>query len=181
MNDLLFAGWSHIGRTALLGLMAYVLLIVFLRVSGKRTLAKMNAFDLVVTVALGSCLATILLSKQVSLAQGMTAFATLILLQYLIAWTSVHSRLVRRLAKSEPTLLLCRGRFLSEAMGRERVTEEEIRAAIRSAGLSAVEAVEAVVLETDGSLSVLPPSAGEATALIGVDGRSSARRGADPG
>lgn len=168
MPNVLFDGWTGIGRSALLGLLAYLALIVFLRLSGKRTLSKMNAFDLVVTVALGSCLATILLSDRVSLAQGATAFATLIALQYLIAWASVRSALVRGLAKSEPALLLRQGRFLNAAMRRERVTEAEVRAAIRNARILAVEEVEAVVLETDGSLSVLPRQAGEPSALVGV-------------
>jgi uncharacterized membrane protein YcaP (DUF421 family) len=70
---MIFDGWGSIARTAIVGVLAYAALVVLLRISGKRTLAKMNAFDLVVTVALGSTLATILLSKEVSLASGVAA------------------------------------------------------------------------------------------------------------
>jgi len=80
------------------GVLAYVALVVFLRVSGKRTLSKMNAFDLVVTVALGSTLATVLLSKDVALAEGVLAFALLISLQFVVTWSSVRARWVRQLA-----------------------------------------------------------------------------------
>ena len=66
------------------------LLLLLLRVSGKRTLTRMNAFDLVVTVALGSTLATVLLTKSVALADGLVAFAVLILLQYGLTWLSVR-------------------------------------------------------------------------------------------
>jgi uncharacterized membrane protein YcaP (DUF421 family) len=86
-------------------------LVAVLRISGKRTLAKMNAFDLVVTVALGSTLATILLSKDVALAEGVLALAVLVLLQFVVAWSAVRSRLVRRLAKSSPQIVLSQGRF----------------------------------------------------------------------
>ncbi len=65
-----FDSWSAMGRTVVVGVLAYLALVLLLRVSGKRTLSKMNAFDLVVTVALGSTLATVLLSTSVALARG---------------------------------------------------------------------------------------------------------------
>ena len=76
---MLFQGWEGIARTILVGVLAYVLLVVFLRISGKRTLAKLNAFDLVVTVALGSTLSAILLQESVALAEGAAALALLIM------------------------------------------------------------------------------------------------------
>lgn len=167
---MLFQNWTGLLRTLVVGILAYVVLVLALRVSGKRTLSKMSAFDLVVTVALGSTLASIILTKDVALAEGVLAFCLLIALQYAVAWTSVRSKSVRRLVKSEPKMLLCRGEFLHGAMRVERVTEEEVHAAIRSQGFATVEEVEAVVLETDGSFSVIK-SEGEgrqATSLAGV-------------
>ncbi|MDO9269789.1 MAG: DUF421 domain-containing protein [Methylobacter sp.] len=138
-------------RVVIVGTLAYLSLVLLLRVSGKRTLSKMNAFDLVVTVAIGSTLATVLLSKDVALADGVVAFTLLIGLQYVITWLSVRSRRVENLIKAEPSLLYFNGRFLHEALKGERVTEAEVR----SQGLSEMESVAAVVLETDGSLTVL--------------------------
>ncbi len=135
-----FDGWPNLGRVLIVGVLAYLGLIVLLRLSGKRTLAKMNAFDCVVTVALGSTLATVLLSKDVALAKGLAAFATLIALQFIIAWLSVRSQMVSGFVKSEPSLLLYRGRFLHEALRRERVTEGEIRSAVRQGGHGTLEA-----------------------------------------
>jgi uncharacterized membrane protein YcaP (DUF421 family) len=165
---MLFDDWSGIMRTVVVGTLAYAALVVLLRVSGKRTLAKMNAFDFVVTVALGSTLATILLSKDVALAEGVTAFLTLIGLQYAIAWAQVRSARVQRLVKSEPRLLLFEGRLLDDAMQAERVTREEVLAAIRSEGILSVEEAGAVVLETDGTFAVMKRSKGDASALRSV-------------
>ena len=148
-------GWEYVARVLLMGVSAYVALILFLRLSGSRTLAKLSAFDLVVTVALGSTLATILLNRDVTLVEGVTAFATLILLQFAIAKLSVCTRVVERLVRSQAQVLVVDGVFDSEALRRERVTREEILSAIRSAGIGDVESVAAVVLETDGSLSVI--------------------------
>lgn len=155
MENLFFDGWPPLLRTTITGILAYVCLIAFLRIAGKRLLSKMNAFDLVITVSLGSTLASILLNKDVTLAQGVLALAILVGLQFLITWSSIRARWIRRLVSGEPSLLLHRGEFLRVAMRRERVTEDEVRAAIRAAGLHAVEKAEAVVLETDGSLSVV--------------------------
>ena len=153
--QIFFDGWASLGRTLVVGICAYVALVVLLRISGKRTLSKMNAFDFVVTVALGSTLATILLSQDVALAEGVLAFTTLIGLQFAITWSSVRAPWVRGVVTGEPTLLLYRGELLSDAMRRSRVTESEIHAALRTAGCSAAGEVAAVVLETDGSLSVV--------------------------
>ncbi len=155
MEKIFFNSWSDLFRVLIVGVLAYSSLVMFLRISGKRTLAKMNAFDLVVTVALGSTLATILLSKEVSLAEGLLALSLLIGLQYVIAWLSTRSRRVESLVKSEPAMLFHQGRFLPQAMQRERVTESEVRAAIRSEGIAGLDDVTAVVLETDGTFSIV--------------------------
>ncbi len=157
MQHLFFDHWSVLFRTVVIGVLSYASLILLLRISGKRTLSKMNAFDLVVTVSLGSTLATILLNKDVALGQGALALATLIALQFLITWSSIRSRWIRQLVAGEPALLLYRGKFLQAALRHERVTEDEVRAAVRAAGLSALADAEAVVLETDGSFSVVKP------------------------
>ncbi len=169
MTQMLFGSWGGLLRTLFVGVLAYVGLVGFLRISGKRTLAKMNAFDLVVTVALGSTLATVLLSKDVALAEGLLAFALLIGLQFTVTWTSVRVGAVRRAITGEPRMLLHRGVPLPEALRSARVTTEELLAAVRAAGVAVVSDVEAVVLETDGSFSVVGrPEHGPASSLDGV-------------
>lgn len=81
---MVFDSWFGLLRVLVVGTIAYAALVLLLRVSGKRTLAKLNAFDLIVTVALGSTLATVLLSKSVALVEGLAAFALLAGLQYLV-------------------------------------------------------------------------------------------------
>lgn len=147
--------WDNLYRVLVVGTLAYVALVLFLRISGKRTLTKLNAFDLVVTVALGSTLSAVLLNKSISLSEGVAAFGLLILLQFTITWLSVRFRAVEVIVKSEPTLLLRHGEFLDHAMREQRITHTEILSAIRSSGKANVKDIAAVILETDGSLSVL--------------------------
>jgi uncharacterized membrane protein YcaP (DUF421 family) len=152
---ILLADASTLGRTAIVGVLTYMALIFVLRASGKRTLSKMNAFDFVVTVALGSTLATILLNKDVSIAQGVVALTLLVALQFAITWSSVRLSWVRRIVTGEPTLLVSGGKCLPGAMRRERISDDEVQAAARSAGLDSLQQAEAIVLETDGSFSVI--------------------------
>lgn len=158
-------------RTLAVGGLGYMGLVLLLRLSGNRTLSKINSFDLVVTIAFGSVLASLMVTNSVSLAQGLTAIAWLIGLQYGITWLSVRSDFVNRIIKTNPTLLLHDGQFLHEAMGRVRVTEDEIRGALRQKGLGSLEQAAAVVLDTDGSLSVIGMAQrGNLDVLKGVQG-----------
>jgi uncharacterized membrane protein YcaP (DUF421 family) len=149
-----YDGWQGLVRVVVVGGAGYVALILLLRISGKRTLAKLNAFDFVVTVALGSILATLLLSSTVALAEGVTALALLVALQYAVAWASTRTRWVKRLVRSEPTLVYRDG-ILSEALRRVRLTSDELHQAARGRGHADLTTVTAIVLETDGSLSIL--------------------------
>ena len=174
---MLFSDWSTLGRIILVGTLAYLSLVLLLRVTGKRTLSKMNAFDLIVTVALGSTLATVLLSKDAALVDGVVAFALLIGLQYIITWLSVRSQTISRLVKATPTLLLYRGEVLHDALRRTRVVEAEVLASVRESGYLALEQVEAVVLETDGTFSVIQRSeAASPDALSNLSNYSDSRQ-----
>ena len=155
MNPIFFDGWPALGRTLVVGVLAYAAMVAILRISGNRTLSKMNAFDFIVTVALGSTLATVLLSKDVSLAEGVLALALLVALQFVVTWSSVRAGWVRRAVTGEAVLLLYQGELLEAAMRRARVTEGEVRVAVRAAGIRDLVDVEAMVLETDASFSVI--------------------------
>ena len=154
-SEMFYQDWTGIVRTLVVGVLAYVALVASLRVTGNRTLSKLNAFDLVVTVALGSVLASILLSESVALAEGVVAFLLLIGLQYLVAVLSVKSEGFAKLVRSEPRLLFHDGRPLERAMHEARVTRSELDAVMRTSGYTDESAVSAIVLESDGSFSVV--------------------------
>ena len=162
-----FDSWSDVLRVLAVGAAAYLALIVLLRISGKRTLSKLNAFDLVVTVALGSTLATILLSNDVSWMEGAVALALLIGLQLLVTWSSVRLRWARRAVTAEATVLVREGVVDDAAMRRQRVTQGELLQSLRASGVGGLDQVAAVVLETDGTLSVVPTAQrGDGSALL---------------
>lgn len=168
-----FSSWPDLLRTLVVGPLGYVSLLLFLRIAGKRSLSKLNAFDLVITVSLGSALATMFLSKDVTLADGALALGVLLGLQFAVSWSQLRFPAVRRLIKSEPRLLLYDGVLLDEALRDERVVRSEIFQVMRTSGFSSVADIHSIVLETDGTFSVMgrPSTEGTSTlvALPGVE------------
>lgn len=166
---MLIGDLSALVHTLVVGVLAYASLVVLLRISGKRTLSKWNAFDFIVTVAFGSVLATSFLSRDVSVVQSALAFGSLVALQFAVTWTSVRFRPMERLVKSSPTLLVYHGKLQHDTLRRERVSEVEVRSALRSHGVAKLEDVGALVLETDGSFSLLEALGTDAFALGDID------------
>lgn len=152
---MIFGNWDDLVRLLIVGCLGYTGLVVMLRISGSRTLAQMNAFDFVVTVALGSILASLIISKDVPLAQGLTAFGLLILLQFVVTSASIRYGWVKRIVSSEPRLLMRNGQFLESQMNASRMTEGDVLGAIRQHGVDDLSRVAAAVLETNGSVSVV--------------------------
>lgn len=121
----------------------------------------MNAFDFIVTIALGSCLATIALNRNIKLAEGALVYFTLIGLQFIITWTSVRVKKVKKIVSGQPVLLLHKGELLETTMKKERITIEEIYVAARTNGIGNLNEVEVIVLETTGDITVISKLGGD--------------------
>jgi uncharacterized membrane protein YcaP (DUF421 family) len=160
MNHSMFEdGWGPLVRIAVIGTLSYIVVVALLRYFGKRALTKMNAFDMIVTVAVGSAFASTVMTKDITLADGVVAFVLLLVLQRLFASLSIHLGWFGRYLKAQPLLVVYRGKILWEAAKKEQLGELEILGGIRNSGTAAVEDVFAMVLEPDGTFSVIPMSA----------------------
>lgn len=165
------ADWSVILRILLVGVAAWATLVVLLRVSGKRTLGKLSAFDFVTTVAIGSVLATAVIDPQTTWLAALTAMAVLVGAQFVVAQVTTWLPRGRWFVNASPALVVRQGRVLEEELRRVRLTRGELDQALRSGGQGSVTQVAAVVLEPDGSLSVIPRSAlGDGSSLLDVTG-----------
>ena len=153
MDNIFFDNWDSLFRTFLITILAYISLIAMLRISGKRTLTQMNAFDFIITIALGSAFATVMLNKDVVLADGILALFLLIGLQFLITWLSSRHPAIKNVITSK--LLLYKGKVDHKALRRQRVTVDELKEAARKKGLQDLDDVGAIILETAGELTVL--------------------------
>ena len=147
---------SMLARVAIFTPIVYLAIWAFIRMVGKRTLSNMNALDLLVTVAVGSTIPAVLLSREVTFWPGLIALSAPLLMQIVIVWLASRSERIERVIKSHPAMLLYDGKPLPHMLKHEMITEEEVREAIRKAGLISIEDAKAVVLEVDGNLSVIP-------------------------
>ena len=157
MDEIYFKDWTSLGAIALCSVSAFFAVFILLRLSGKRTLAKLTAFDFIVTVTLGSTLSSMILHK-VTLAEGTAALVIIVVLQYVLAWLARSSRMLEKVINCQPTLLFYEGNFLKKAMKSEGITKEEIYAEIRTYRLDGLDEVKAVVLEQNGKISVIKKS-----------------------
>jgi len=159
-------GWAPIVRTLVVGTLGYGWLVGILRISGPRNMAKMTPFDFVLTVTLGSAFGRVLTSKDTSLISAIVVFTLLVGLQWLLAALRRRSPAVKRLLSTSPVLLFHDGRFVEATMRRHRFVESDIHSAAREHGLGSLADVAVVVLQADGSFSVIRKSSvGDASSV----------------
>ncbi|WP_420454267.1 DUF421 domain-containing protein [Rubrivirga sp.] len=159
------SSWTELVRVVFISVVVYAFVIASHRVVGKRAASQMNNFDWIVTVAMGAITGSTILSESITLVEGLLAVFTLLALQYAVTRATVQWSWFRHAVQAGPRLLYYEGVPLKDAMKRERVTESEVLHAARDAGHRSLSEVSAVVLEADGTLSVLPtPDDGLGTA-----------------
>lgn len=154
------AGWfsstDRLVNVAIGAVVFFVAIVVLVRLLGNRTTGQMNNFDWIITVAVGSLAASGILLERVAVTDALLAIAVLAALQWLTTWWVLRSKHFAHLVKSRPTLLTHKGKFLRDAMKRTRISEEEINTALRQEGMTSVEDCAWVILETNGTMSVIP-------------------------
>jgi uncharacterized membrane protein YcaP (DUF421 family) len=151
-----FNSWSSIFHIAVISAATYILVVGLLRVIGEEALAKMSAYDLLVTVALGSLLASIPFGSGITVADGLAAIGTYLLLQQIMRMVIKRSKRAERIIRDIPQIMVWDGQFIEDTLNRDSILKGEVRAAIRRSGLSSVAQALAVILENDGDWSGLP-------------------------
>lgn len=162
-----WTGWSPIWHTLLVGTVGYLALVILLRGTGPRTMAKMTPLDFVIAVTLGSTFGRVVTAVEVSLAQAITALVLLVVVQWALASVRARWRPMRRLLDSPPSLLYYDGELQDRALRRHRLTEVDVHTAARQSGHGSLGDVQAVVLHQDGSLGVIARGAmGDGSSLL---------------
>lgn len=132
----------------------YTAVILFTRLAGKRSFSKMSSFDFAMTVAVGSLIATTVLSSSVSLWDGIIGLAAIYLLQISVALLR-RFRIVKKAVDNSPLLLMEGENILQKNLKKARVSEDDLRSKLREANVLKLSQVRAVVFETTGDISVL--------------------------
>ncbi|MBU2921015.1 DUF421 domain-containing protein [Winogradskyella psychrotolerans] len=154
MND-----WFKFSTDGLLAIVLtaigiYIALVILTRISGKRSFSKMSSFDFAMTVSIGSILATVIVSKSVSLQYGIIGLVLIYSLQMVVA-AARHWKPIRNLVDNKPTLLMQNGKLIKDNLKKCKVTESDVKAKLREANVIQLSEVKAVVFESTGDISVL--------------------------
>lgn len=153
-DDWIGTSFLDVGMVIASAVGIYLSVIVFTRIAGPRSFSKLSAFDFAMTVAVGTLIGTAA-SGDPPMSQAVVAIATLYALQVTIALIRRHSPALKSAVDNEPVLLMAREQMLRDNMAGVRITESDLWAIIRQAGVASPENVLAVVMETTGDVSVL--------------------------
>jgi uncharacterized membrane protein YcaP (DUF421 family) len=136
--------------------LVYVAIFIGLRLVGKRELGQITIFDLVVLLLLANSVQNAMVGQDTSVTGGLVAAGTLLIINTLFTYARLHSRHLRRILEGSPTILLWRGKLVTQNMVHEGIDEDTLRAQLREHGFMNIEDIEMACLELDGSMSVVP-------------------------
>lgn len=177
--------WTAVGMIVLSGVGIYLVLLLFVRLSGLRSFAKFSSFDFALTVAMGSLVASTVLSGDPPLLQAAVGLAVLFGIQFTVSWMRRHWTWAQRLVDNRPLLIMAGEDVLHESLDQARMTEEDLKSKLRTAGVVHPSQVLAVVLETTGDVAVLKRDAADDfdpeifSDVQGIDRLLRERRGPD--
>ncbi|MGE8227847.1 MAG: DUF421 domain-containing protein, partial [Stenotrophomonas sp.] len=143
--------WEFILRAVIV----YVVVLVMVRVAGKRTLGQFTPFDMLLLVLLGNAVQNALLGPDTSLGGGLLLAATLIALNYIVGWITTRSALMEQVIEGEPVVLARHGHVLQKVLQRELVSKADFAKAMRDAGCDQVDEVDLALLETNGHITII--------------------------
>lgn len=143
--------WEFILRAVIV----YAVVLVMVRVAGKRTLGQFTPFDMLLLVLLGNAVQNALLGPDTSLGGGLLLAATLIVLNYIVGWITTRSALMEQVIEGEPVVLARHGHVLQKVLQRELVSKADFAKAMRDAGCDEVDEVDLALLETNGHITII--------------------------
>src|SRR5689334_21495947 len=155
MSGAFFPGGHVLLQIVLRTGVIYLLVLIGVRLSGKREVGQMTPFDLTLLLLLSKSVQNAMTGPDTSLVGGVAAACTLVILNDFVADVSGVNRRFRRFIQGEPTMLIHDGEVIEAHMAKEHVSMDELERAMREHGLSDYHQVAIAVLEVDGSISFL--------------------------
>ena len=138
----------------------FTIVLVGLRLLGKRHVAQLSIVDLVLILLISNAVQNAMVGDDTSLLGGIVAAVTLLILSYLFTLVAYKSRTFENLFEGTPTVLVHNGKTVRRHLEKEKITEEELERVIREHGIENISAVRTAILEPDGTISVIMMDAG---------------------
>ena len=148
--------WEKVLRSVVV----YLFMLVAFRFTGKRQAGQLTPFDLVVLLIISNVVQNAVIGPDNSLGGGLLGATVILGLNYVVVELTFRSKRLRRLIEATPALLIHNGHILHQNLRKERVTLDDLHAALRRNGIADPEHVRVAVLEENGGISVIPHQAG---------------------
>jgi uncharacterized membrane protein YcaP (DUF421 family) len=165
-----FSSWAALGRVAIVTATVFIAVVIMLRFVGQQALGKMSGFDVVFTVTLGSVVANVAVTRDITVSDALTALVVMLGLQEIVRYFQSRKLTAHHAVRQPPRVLLWDGTLLEDRLQSNSVSADEVRAAVRKAGLPSLSDARVVVLENDGEWSVVAKRRenGDESALFGL-------------
>jgi uncharacterized membrane protein YcaP (DUF421 family) len=173
-DQLLLLDPVSLGLIVLRTTVVYFVLVSGLRLAGKREFGQMTPFDLVVLLIISNAVQNAMIGPDTSLMGGLVAATTLLVLNALLDRLGLKARWLRQRLVGQPSLLAHDGRLIYPHLRAEGLSEDEVMQALREHGVDDLDEVKDAVLEVDGTISVVPTSAGSSRTRRRIRGRKPA-------
>lgn len=134
----------------------YLFLVVFLRIFGKRELAQLNPFDLVVLLSLSNTVQNAMIGNDNSVSGGLVGAFTLLLINYLVVRFLFRHRRLDQIFEGTPATLIAHGRLIPDALARELLTPAEVLTVAHRQGFATLDEIETMILEPGGGFFIQP-------------------------
>jgi uncharacterized membrane protein YcaP (DUF421 family) len=155
MTEMATPAWQIVVRS----LLVYTGVLIGLRLMGKRELGQMTVFDLVVILLIANAVQNAMVGPDLSIQGGLLAAGVLLVTNRVVAALRIHSGIWGRLIEGTPTVLVQDGQFLEAALRKEGLERRQVEMAMREHGIDSIGQTKLAVLETDGSISIVPEDA----------------------
>jgi uncharacterized membrane protein YcaP (DUF421 family) len=132
----------------------YALLLILLRVSGKRQIGQLAPFDLVLLLVLSNAVQNAMNGGDNSVTAGIISASVLVLLNWLVGFATSRSKHLERIVEGRPEVLIHNGKLFADVMDREKLTHHELQAALRAGGCASIEEVHYALIENNGQITV---------------------------
>jgi len=152
----LFVPDISVAEKILRSVVVYLFLLIAFRLTGKRQVGQLTPFDLVLLLLISNVVQNAVIGNDNSLGGGLLGAIAILLLNRLVVEITYRSKRLRRILEATPTILVHNGKVLHQNLDRERVTMDDLLAALRRNGVADVMHVRVAVLEENGGISVIP-------------------------
>lgn len=147
--------WTFILEIVIRCFLMFLLILIFLKLSGRRGVRQLSIFEIAIILSLGTAAGDPMMMKEIPIIHAFVVMATIIILYRLVTWTMMKIKFFERLIEGKPLYIVENGMMVIESMKKEKYSHDEFFAEMRQQNIEHLGQIRVALLETDGCLSIV--------------------------